>query len=74
MRQVDDLDPDGMGTEVQWENTWIDDMDKQLGLTFEIANISDEGIEFEGASDISYLFPLAALDYVAAAKQVKDAA
>jgi hypothetical protein len=85
MRQVEDLDPNGMGDGVAWPNTWVGfygeagdntpyGMNKCLGMSFVIADISEEGVEFEGAGELSFLFPLACLDFISATKQVKDAA
>lgn len=80
MRQVEDFDPNGMGEGFAWDNTWVgfdsdssaataEGMNKYLGMTFVIADISLEGVEFEGASNLSFLFPLSSLQYVAASQQ-----
>jgi hypothetical protein len=84
MRQVQQDDPNGMGDGVAWNNNWvgIDDdnscgpvgMNKHLGGTFVIADICDEGVEFEGADEVSFLFPLASLDKIANAMIERKAA
>jgi hypothetical protein len=80
MRQVEDYDPNGMGDGMEWDNTWIASdgedlgMDEYLGLSFEIAEISEEGVFFEGADACSYAFPLASLDKIAEALIERKAA
>jgi hypothetical protein len=85
MRQVEDADPNGMGDGVKWENNWVGfygeagdntpyGMNKCLGMSFVIEDIEPEGVTFEGAGELSFLFPLAAFDFISATKQVKDAA
>lgn len=64
MRQVESFDPNGMGDGVEWENTWVDDMDRFLGLEFEISDFSPEGVDLSEETCF-YLFPLTALDKVA---------
>jgi hypothetical protein len=49
-------------------------MNKHLGGTFVIADICDEGVEFEGADEVSFLFPLASLDKIANAMIERKAA
>jgi hypothetical protein len=62
MRQIETNDENGMGDGVEWENNWVDEMDKYLGLEFEILDISPEGADI--SKTCFYLFPLAALDKV----------
>lgn len=75
MRQAETGEANGMGEGVKWENSYHEAMDRYLGMTFVIADIGAEGVEFETEHEgYSFLFPLSSLDWIAAAKVEKVAA
>lgn len=75
MRQAETDAPDGMGEGRQWDNSYHEAMDAYLGLTFEIADISEQGVEFATEHDgCSFLFPLTSLDFIAEAMITRKAA
>ena len=50
------------GTEGDWDNVWVDDMDNSVGEVFTISEISHEGVMFE---ECYYIYPLSCLEKVA---------
>lgn len=64
VRFVEDDDPDGMGEGIRWDNGWVEEMDKFLGLPMIIEGIDEEGVYFEGGKGASFGFPLKSLEKI----------
>lgn len=66
MRQAETGETDGMGEGQDWDNSYEEKMDAYLGLTFEIADICEQGVEFATEHNgCSFLFPLTSLEWIA---------
>lgn len=56
--------PDGMGDGIDWQNSWVEDMNDAIFKEFEIYDIDEAGVRFveiEGDWNTEYMFPLSAL-------------
>lgn len=71
VRRTEDFAPNGMGEGIMWENQWIKadndgpNMDRYLGLEFEIDYIVNTGVLFKDwEAWASYAFPLSSLENI----------
>lgn len=68
IHRIADEQDNGMGLGVEWENAWIDDMNRYIGNEYEISHIDERGAFFVTSvddplyvDDEGYGFPLGSL-------------
>lgn len=66
-RSTVDRDPDGMGAGVEWENSWTDNMDDEIGKEFTISHIGPAGAHLFGDRH-DYGWPLNVMTNLSAAQ------
>jgi hypothetical protein len=67
VRIEEDEAPNGMGEGTIWHNSWPSEMDRAVGLVFEIDDIDEQGVHFaepEHSPITWYAYPLSALEKI----------
>lgn len=62
-------DPNGMGPGIRWVNSWVAEMDINVGITFTVKDIDEHGVWFEEQDSDNlhggYGYPINVLEPVA---------